>query len=535
MRIPATDISLIERVRLNMLQWWHRQEHANWELRMTSAMVELRARLAEISDLRHASAVLQWDKQTMMPPQGADPRTEQIATLERVTHERFISSRTGELIEAAEAEQEAQPQGSVDARILSEARRLFDKSRRVPVELAAARAKAASNGYKVWVAARRANDFAAFAPALEQNFQLARDYVACFDDYEDPYDIVLDDFAPGMRTSQAESLLYEMRDQLLPLIHELSAREVDLAPVHVRYPVGDQRLLVDRVLRWMGFEDSSWRLDDTVHPFESSFAVTDIRLTTRYLERYFPTALYGAMHECGHGLYEAGINPELQRTPLGTIRSTSIHESQSRLWENMVGRGRAFCTALTPAVVEHSRGALDGLEPDALFRAVNMVQPSTIRVEADETTYGLHIVLRFELERRLLSGDLEVADLPGAWNAKMREYLGIEVPSDAEGVLQDVHWSAGLVGYFPTYAIGNLIAGQLWDRVREDIPELDEQLGARELAPLREWLRENVHRHGSRYGDTELLDRAVGEPVRVEPFVSYLRRKLGDVYQLDLA
>ena len=502
---------------------------------MTSAMVELRAWLAEISDLRRASALLQWDKQTMMPARGADPRRDQLATLERVTHERLISQRTHELIEAAEAERDGQPEDSIDARIVSEARRLFDKSRRVPVDLAAARARAASHGYKIWVAARRTSDFTAFAPALEHNFQLTRDYVACFDDYEDPYDVVLDDFAPRMRTSQAEGLLNEMRDQLLPLIDELAERQIDSTPLHVRYPVSDQRHLVDQVLRWMGFEDASWRLDDTVHPFESSFSVTDIRLTTRYLERYFPTALYGAMHECGHGLYEAGINPELQRTPLGTIRSSSIHESQSRLWENMVGRGRAFCTALTPVVVEHARGALDGLEPDALFRAVNTVQPSTIRVEADETTYGLHIVLRYELERALLSGDLEVADLPEAWNAKMREYLGVEVPSDAEGVMQDVHWSAGLVGYFPSYAIGNLIAGQLWERVREDIPELDEQLAAHQLAPLREWLRENVHRHGSRYSDTELLVRVVGEPVRVAPFVSYLRRKLSEVYQLDLA
>ena len=498
-------------------------------------MVELRAWLAEISDLRAAADVLQWDKQTKMPPLGADPRTDQMATLERITHERFISQRTLELIEAAETEEHEVPPDSIDARIVSEARRLFDKNRRVPVELAAARAKAASNGYKVWVAAREANDFAAYAQALEQNFQLTRDYIACFDDYEHPYDVVLDDFAPGMRTSQADALLKEMRDQLVPLIDELSAREVDLAPLHVRYPVAGQRSLVDQVLRLMGFEDPSWRLDDTVHPFETSFAVTDIRITTRYLESYFPTALYGAMHECGHGLYEAGVNPELQGTPLGTIRSSSIHESQSRLWENMVGRGRAFCTALSPLLIEHSRGALDGLEPDALFRAVNRVQPSTIRIEADETTYGLHIVLRYELECMLLTGGLDVVDLPEAWNAKMREYLGVEVPSDADGVMQDVHWSEGLVGYFPSYAIGNLIAGQLWEQVQHDIPELNEQLGALQMGPLREWLRENVHRHGSRYSDEDLLTRAVGENVQVMPFIRYLRAKLGDVYQLDLA
>jgi carboxypeptidase Taq len=502
---------------------------------MANAIVELRAWLAEISDLRSARAVLQWDKNTMMPPLGASMRGEQVATLERITHERFISAQTLELIEAAEGERNGQPDDSIDVRIVAEARRLYDKSRRVPVELAVARSKAASQGYRSWVAARAANDFDAYAPALEQNFGLARDYIACFDDYEDPYDIVLDDFAPGMRTSQVTALFEEMREQLLPLIQELSGREIDVAPLQVRYPVSDQRRMVDRVLRWMGFDDASWRLDDTVHPFEDSFSVTDIRLTTRYIERYFPTALYGAMHECGHGLYEAGVDPQFERTPLGTIRSSSIHESQSRLWENMVGRGRAFCTALTPALVQHSRGALDGLEPDDLFRAVNMVHPSTIRVEADETTYGLHIVLRFELERSLLRGDLDVADLPEAWNARMRDYLGVEVPSDAEGVMQDVHWSDGLIGYFPSYAIGNLIAGQLWERAHADISELDEQLARAELAPLREWLREHVHRHGSRYSDSDLLELAVGQGVQVTPFINYLRAKLGDVYQLDLA
>lgn len=502
---------------------------------MVTATTELRAWLAEISDLRHAAAVLQWDKNTMMPRLGAEMRSEQLGTLERIIHERFVSERTLELIEAAEAERNGQPEDSIDGRIIAEARRLFEKGRRVPVELAAARARAASQGYKLWVAAREANDFSMYAPALEQNFKLARDYVACFDGYEHPYDVVLDDFAPGTRNSQVSALLNEMRDQLAPLIEELSGREIDLGPLRVRYAVNDQRRVVDQVLRWMGFDDASWRLDDTVHPFEENFAVTDIRLTTRYLERYFPTALFGAMHECGHGLYEAGIDPALQRTPLGTIRSSSIHESQSRLWENMVGRGRAFCTSLAPALAEHSRGALDGLQPDALFRAVNMVQPSTIRIEADETTYGLHIVLRFELERSLLTGELDVADLPEAWNSRMREYLGVDVPSDIEGAMQDVHWAEGLVGYFPSYAIGNLIAGQLWERARQDIPDLDDQLSRHELAPLREWLREHVHRHGSRYSDSDLLTRVVGQPVQVMPFIDYLRDKLSDVYQLDLA
>ncbi len=499
------------------------------------AIEQLRMQLAELWDLRRACAVLQWDQSTMMPPLGASQRAEQIATLERIAHERSSSDRLGELIGAAEGELDGLPSDAMEVRLVAEARRLHEKDRRVPVELAVARSREASRGYAVWVKARAAGDFSAFAGALERNFRLVRDYIACFDDYEDPYDVVLDDFAPGMRTAQVSRLFAELRSALRPLIAELGDRAIDMSPLHVEFPVSGQRRLVDRVLGWMGFDPAAWRLDDTVHPFESSFSVTDVRLTTRYELSHFPTALYGAMHECGHGLYEAGVAPDLQRTPLGTIRSSAVHESQSRLWENMVGRSRAFCGALTPALIEHSQGRLDGLRPDALFRAVNAVRPSTIRIEADETTYGLHIVIRFELERRLLAGDLSVAELPEAWNSLMLEYLGVRVASDAEGVLQDVHWSEGLVGYFPTYAIGNLIAAQLWERAQADIPDLDAQLADHRLGPLREWLREQVHRHGSRYSDPQLLDRVVGGPVEVGPFINHLRRKLGEVYELDLA
>jgi carboxypeptidase Taq len=501
---------------------------------MAKDIAELREWTAGITDLRRACAVLQWDKDTLMPPLGAPLRAEQLATLERIAHERLTSERTGELVAAAEAELNGIAPDSVEARIVSETRRQYEKDRRVPVELAVARAKAASQGYETWVAARAAGDFSLFAPALERNFQLAREYIDCFDSYDDPYDIVLDDFAPGMRTAYAERLLHEMRDRLMPLIDMLREREVDVAPLHVDYPVAGQRQLADQVLRWMGFNDAGWRLDDTIHPFETSFSVTDVRLTTRYHGDYFPAGLYAAMHECGHGLYEAGVEPDLQRTPLGLIQSSAIHESQSRLWENMVGRGRAFSNALAPAVAARSDGVLSGLQPDVLFRAVNAVRPSTIRIEADEATYGLHIVLRFELERLLLARELEVDDLPAAWNARMQEYLGVKVGSDAEGVLQDVHWSAGLIGYFPTYAIGNLIAGQLWQRVRLDISDLDDQLAAGELQSLREWLREKVHRHGSRYTDTELLAQVVGGPVEVTPFIEYLKAKLGDAYGVAL-
>jgi carboxypeptidase Taq len=303
---------------------------------------------------------------------------------------------------------------------------------------------------------------------------------------------------------------------------------VDSAPVHVEFPIELQRRLVNDTVAMMGFRPDAWRLDDTVHPFAISVGRGDVRITTRWDETYFPTALYGAMHECGHGLYEAGIPDELRRTPLGAGEALGMHESQSRLWENMVGRGRPFCTVLAPRIAELVPGPLADLDPDALYRAVNCVNPSYIRVEADEATYALHIILRFELEQQLLEGTLAVSDLPEAWNTRFKELLGLDVDGDANGVLQDVHWAGGLIGYFPTYALGNLIAGQLWQRVHDDLPELDQRIAEGELAPLREWLREHVHRHGRIFEPRELLRRVTGEELQVEPLVDYLRGRLED-------
>jgi len=298
--------------------------------------------------------------------------------------------------------------------------------------------------------------------------------------------------------------------------------------------VAGQRDLVREVVGLMGFDDAGWRLDDTVHPFATRIGGGDVRITTRWDEHFFPTGLYGAMHECGHGLYEAGLPRRLRRLPSGGTESLGMHESQSRLWENMVGRGRAFCTVLAPRIAALAGGELGNIDADRLYRAVNRVTPSYIRVEADEATYALHIILRFELEQALIDGTLAVRDLPEAWNARFEEYFGIPVESDVDGVLQDVHWSAGLIGYFPTYALGNLIAGQLWERANADLPDLDDQLAAGELGPLRDWLGEHVHRHGAKFTTAELLAREAGGPMSVTPFTGYLKAKLGDVYGLDL-
>ena len=347
--------------------------------------------------------------------------------------------------------------------------------------------------------------------------------------------MVLDDYEPGGTSVHVRALFDELKGELVPLIAQLRDHEVDASPLHVAYPIAGQRQLSDEVIRLMGYTDDGWRFDDTVHPFASSFGRGDVRITTRFEDDYFPMGLYGAMHECGHGLYEQGVSEALQRTPLSHPPSLALHESQSRMWENFVGRGRQFNHFLHPRMVALAGGPLDGFSADAVFRALNAVKPTLIRFEADETTYGMHIILRFELEQELLEGKLALADLPEAWNSRMRDYLGIEVPSDADGVLQDVHWAAGLIGYFPTYALGNLIAGQLWEKIEQDLPDLDAQIAAGELQGLRQWLGENVHRHGGKFSSAELLQRLVGEPIAVGPFVRHLKAKLSDVYELSLA
>jgi carboxypeptidase Taq len=499
-------------------------------------MSQLRERLAKVEDLRCASGVLGWDQQTMMPPRGAETRADALGTLERISHEMFVSAETGRLIDAADATLPAdEPPDSDDACLIRHVRKRWEKSRLVPTDLASEMARAASLGQEAWVAARRASDFAAFAPFLRHNFELADRYVHCFESFDCPYDVLLDDYEPEMSSQHVARLFDELKAELVPVIAKVSAGTVDDSCLHGSFPAETQRRLVLEVLERMGFDAAGWRLDVAAHPFATSFGSDDVRITTRWDESYFPAALYGAMHECGHGLYEAGIGRELRRSPLGHAESLGLHESQSRLWENMVGRSRAFCGVLGPRVAELFGGALSELSPDTLYRAVNRISPSLIRVEADEATYAMHVILRFELEQELIEGRLAVEDLPELWNARMREYLGLDVPDDAHGVLQDVHWSAGLIGYFPTYALGNMIAGQLWRQVHTEQPDLDDQLAAGELGGLRAWLGDRVHRHGAKFTTTQLLEQVVGEPILVGPFVDYLKAKLGDVYEIELS
>jgi carboxypeptidase Taq len=481
-------------------------------------MDELLERLAEVVDLERAGVVLAWDQETCMPPAGAEGRGEVRATVGRLAHERFIDDRVGELLEAA------RPRDEIEADVVRVARRDYDKARRVPGELVAEIARASSAARVAWLHARAQSDFASFAPHLERQLELRRRYSACFPEAERAYDPLLDDFEPGVRTGEVADILGRLRDGLIPLV--AGAPEVDDSLLRGgSFPEPGQRALVRTVLQAVGVDDDAWRLDDAAHPFQATLALGDVRLTTRYSDGDLDS-LYSALHEFGHGLYEHQIDPALARTTLGTGVSGAWHESQSRMWENMVGRSGGFWRWCLP----HAQAALPerfaGRTWQEVQRAANAVRKSLIRVSADEVTYSLHIVLRFELELALVEGDLAVADVPAAWNERVLDYLGLEVPDDARGVLQDVHWSEGIFGYFPTYALGNVIAGQLWARVTAELPDLDERFAAGDFAPLRAWLGEHVHRVGRRLMPGELLERVVGGPLDPGPYLNYLEAKL---------
>jgi carboxypeptidase Taq len=505
---------------------------------MSQYLAALKERLGQLSDIGHAASLAHWDQQTMMPAHGSAARAESLATLARIGHELFVDDQTGRLLDGAAGELNGAHPDSDEARLLWLTRRQWEKARRVPTELEAERARAGSVGHEAWVAARATSDFAGFAPCLNHNIELARRYAECHagdSHYASAYDALLDDYEPRMPSAAVAVLFEELKRELVPLIAQLAGAEpVDDRPLYARFAVDGQRRLVDHVVRLMGFTPEEWRIDDTVHPFAIMVGAGDVRITTRWDEDFWATGLYGAMHECGHGLYESGIAPAFLRTPLGSAESLGMHESQSRMWENMVGRGRPFCGLLAPRIAELAGGELAGIDAHGLYAAVNRVKPTFIRVEADEATYALHVILRFELEQQLIDGSLQVSELPEAWNARFEEYFGIKVTDDADGVLQDVHWSAGMFGYFPTYALGNLIAGQLWERAHADLADLDGQLAAGQLLPLREWLREHVHRYGAKFTTAELLERETGESISVGPFVRYLKAKLSEAYDLDL-
>jgi len=486
---------------------------------------ELRRRLGEIEDLRQCCEILFWDQTVMMPPAGASVRAEQLTTLQTLAHDLFTSAELGDLLERLRPYEDGLDPDSDEASVIRVTRRDWEKSSRVPSELAAEQTKLSSEAQEAWVRARQDSDYASFKPWLDRTLELKCRYIACFEPYDDPYDPLLDDHEPGVSTADVREVFEVLKRELVPLIAEVSSEEPDefLAGP---FPLDKQRAFSLHVIERFGYTPTSFRLDETVHPFATTSSSQDVRLTSRYSEDDL-TSLFTAMHECGHGIYEHGVSQTLDRTPLGHGVSSAFHESQSRLWENVVGRSRPFWDCFYPSLQETFPDVLSGVDLDRFHQAINRVRPTLIRVDADEATYSLHVILRFELEQELLSGSLSTADLPDAWNAKMKEYLGIDVPEDRLGVLQDVHWAGGSFGYFPTYALGNVVGLQLWERIRSDLPDLDDQFARGEFEPLHAWLRDNLYRHGRKFTPQQLLERLVGGGMDAGPYVRYLRDKLG--------
>jgi carboxypeptidase Taq len=490
---------------------------------------ELRGRLAEIADLVKTASLLSWDQHVMMPPRGASIRAEQMATVGRIAHEKFISPEIGRRIDELRGWGEEQDYASFEASLIRVAANDWEKASKVPPDLRAEISRSAALANPVWVDARKNNDFASFLPVLRKNLDLRKRYIECFEVDDEPYDIVLDDYERGMRTKEVRRIFDYLKEHQAPLVKEVAAQGGNEPHDHT-FPIEQQKVFELEVARAFGFTDDAWRLDPTVHPFASGTGITDIRITTRYFTDHLG-GLFGTMHEFGHGLYERQIDPALERTPLARGVSLGMHESQSRMWENLVGRSLPFWRHFFPRLQELYPDTLAGYDAERWYREVNFVEPSLIRVEADEATYNLHIILRFELEQAMLADEFPLEQLPDEWNSRMWDYLGISVPDDTEGVLQDVHWSGGSIGYFPTYALGNLISAQIWERVVADLPDLDESFERGEFAPLRDWLREHLHRHGRKYTPGETLERVVGtSQIDPAPYVRYLREKLAAIY-----
>jgi carboxypeptidase Taq len=492
---------------------------------------QLRRRAGEIADLEGIGGLLLWDQNTMMPPGGASARADQFEAIERIQHDRLTDPELAKLLDALEPWAASADPDSDEVRLFFNLRRDHHKAARVPTELAGELSSASAHAQQAWMEAREKADFNHFAPALEHVLELQHRYMACFDgtgDFAHPYDVLLDDYDRGLTTEEIRALFAELQAELVPLVTAAAAAGEDGQIFPGTYPVEAQKAFIYELLGAVGFNHEHWRLDPSVHPFARSMAHTDVRLTTRWEEHDLAMALYSCLHEFGHGLYEAQMDPRHYRTTLADAAGLGAHESQSRLWENLVGRSRPFCEWVLPLMRRHLGGSFEAIQPSDLYRSVNQVRLSLIRIEADETTYNLHIALRFELELALIEGRLSVADLPAAWDEATHRLLGLEVPDVLHGVLQDIHWGAGMLGYFPTYTIGNLMSAQVWRAIVLDLPTIDEQMAVGEFGPLREWLQENIHRHGRKYDTRELLRRATGEELSVEPLLVYLETKLLD-------
>lgn len=501
---------------------------------MKEKLERLNAIIAEISDIGDATALLGWDQETYMPPGGAETRGQVSATLGRLIHERATSEEMGKLLEElvpwAESELD---KDSDDYRIIKNSKRGYDQQMKFPAAMIEERAKLQATGNMAWREARQNNDWKKFEPIMDQWVDFNKRTAELFKPYDHVYDVLLDFFEPNMKTADVKAIFNAIRPKQVELIDAISKKpEVDDSVLHRAYDRATQLKMGEEIASAFGFDFNRGRQDEVHHPFASNLGYGDQRITYRVDENFLNPYIFGTMHETGHGLYEQNVPKEKHRTALYGGTSLAIHESQSRLWENLVGRSRAFWEWYYPTLQKHFPGAVGDVPLDTFYRAINKVKPSLIRVEADEATYNMHIMLRMEIEIGLLEGSMAVKDLPEIWNTNMREYLGITPPNDSEGVLQDVHWSFGLYGYFSTYALGNLVSAQLWEKIKEAQPNLEDQIRKGEFKNLLDWLRENIHQYGSKYEPQELVQRITGSKINGDAYVKYLQTKYGEIYGL---
>jgi carboxypeptidase Taq len=495
---------------------------------------ELRARLAEIDDLNGAGAVLNWDQSTYMPPGGAPARGRQLATLGRIGHEKATDPALGRLLDELRPYEESLPFDHDDAALIRVARRGYERVTRVPTALVAELYEQSAAAYQAWTVARPANDFQSMTPHLERLLDISRRFADCFPGYDHIADPLIDLADYGMRAETVRALFADLRAELAPLAQSITAQPpADASCLYRHYPEADQLAFGERIIRRFGYDFERGRQDKTHHPFATKFSIGDVRITTRFKENDLSEGLFSTLHESGHAMYEQGVDPAFEGTPLADGTSAGVHESQSRLWENLVGRSRPFWEHHYPQLRDAFPAQLGDVSLDTFYRAINKVQRSLIRTDADEVTYNLHVMIRFDLGLALLEGSLAVKDLPEAWHARYAEDLGIAPPDHRDGVLQDVHWYSGPIGgSFQGYTIGNILSAQLFDAARAARPEIDGELARGEFGALHGWLREHIYRHGSKFTAPELIERVTGGPLRIEPYVAYLRRKYGELYVL---
>ncbi|MBU1320466.1 MAG: carboxypeptidase M32 [candidate division Zixibacteria bacterium] len=485
----------------------------------------------ELATLGSCQALLYWDERTYMPRGGAEGRSKQVALLSGMIHERFTSPHIGELISAIEGTDVVSDGNSGKAAVMREIRREYDKAVKLPKDLVEELARVTSLAQGVWAEARQKSDFSIFLPKLKEVIDLKHRQAEAYGYETEPYDALIDDYEPYATVKTISEVFAKLREELVPLVKAIvdSGNRPNMSIIENDYPADLQEKFGHEAAAAIGFDFESGRLDVTTHPFCSGVAPGDCRITTRYNPRHLGQALFGILHEAGHGIYEQGLPQQHFGTPLAESVSLGIHESQSRMWENLVGRSKPFWEYFYPKA-RKTFPSLSGVAFEDFYFAVNNVQPSFIRVEADEVTYNLHILLRFEIERDLFAGKIKAEDLPSAWNEKFVEYFGLTPENDAIGCMQDIHWSAGLFGYFATYALGNLYASQFFAKAKEDMPDIEQKFAAGDFSGLKNWLRKNIHSHGQRYRAGELVQKVTGKPLNHEPMMTYLKSKFGKLY-----